>query len=46
MIFEVVMKLVPFNLEEALANPERVVCKEGFRLVKWQHNLRLVVDMV
>lgn len=30
--------LVPFNLEEALANPERVVCKGDIKLVKWQHN--------
>lgn len=35
------MKLVSFNLEEALANPERVVCTgivNGVKLVKWQYN--------
>lgn len=32
------MKLVNFNLEEALANPERVVCvTEEVKLVKWQY---------
>ena len=34
------MKLVAFNLEEALANPERVVCTSfdvGVKLVKWQY---------
>lgn len=35
------MKLVSFNLEEALANPERVVCTcfdAGVKLVKWQYH--------
>lgn len=35
------MKLTPFNLEEALANPERVVCNGcayGVKLVKWQYH--------
>lgn len=35
------MKLVSFNLEEALANPERVVCNgcaSGVKLVKWQYH--------
>ena len=35
------MKLVNFNLEEALAQPERVVCfgvADGVKLVKWSYN--------
>ena len=33
------MKLVAFNLEEALANPERVVCvTKEVELVKWQYH--------
>lgn len=35
------MKLVAFNLEEALANPERVVCNgcdSGVKLVKWSYH--------
>ena len=35
------MKLVSFNLEEALSNPERVVCSgcaSGVKLVKWLYN--------
>ena len=35
------MKLVPFNLEEALANPERVVCAGivgGVKLVNWLYH--------
>ena len=33
------MKLVPFNLEEALDNPERVVCAtKEVKLVKWHYH--------
>lgn len=31
------MKLIEFNLEKALANPERVVCRDGVKLVQLTH---------
>lgn len=29
------MKTKPFNLEEALANPDRVVCRDGVKPTQW-----------